>query len=474
MINKLKVTALRLFQTRDELTFRNIRGSLWPVFLIFPLSVIMGDLRYFDLGITMAGFESYELMLYPLGLGWLVLAFTPKNHVLPLLRAAAMICAVLLPLQIFTPSPIGQLAFFMGFQFLNGICAAAAFYLFCFVLNNVERLFGMIIIQFYYGFYYTIWRAFPAVQELGITWVAAVVMVAYIVVVFACRMPREETSTCSDGKESGVPFVIGLAVVYYMIMCMINYIEWMEESVSSLAFGIGSFASIALIIFIQVLSNRNALYIWLLFLALSLLGLGILIYDSHKTMLLGSFAYGLGDGLGYIIIYYICAGTIKQSKSLKMFRLFCFIMFASYFIISGIFSQAFTNYAGPNHFLAFGVVLVLCSVCFILVPLMQKKLFEVNWTDGQHLRDMAEYSDSLSEIKKIDKKNELNLTDREQEMFTLLLSDTSPKEIAYNLMISYNTVNFHIKNLYRKLGIQSRTELFSKFSPTSGQIPPSP
>jgi hypothetical protein len=47
----------RLFQTRDELSFRNIRGGLWPVLLVFPLSVIIGDLRYFDLKISLAAGE---------------------------------------------------------------------------------------------------------------------------------------------------------------------------------------------------------------------------------------------------------------------------------------------------------------------------------------------------------------------------------------------------------------------------------
>jgi len=57
----------------------------------------------------------------------------------------------------------------------------------------------------------------------------------------------------------------------------------------------------------------------------------------------------------------------------------------------------------------------------------------------------------------------LNLTAREQEIVTLLLKGTAPKEIAYNLKIGNPTVNFHIKNLYRKLEIQSRAELFAKF-----------
>jgi len=55
------------------------------------------------------------------------------------------------------------------------------------------------------------------------------------------------------------------------------------------------------------------------------------------------------------------------------------------------------------------------------------------------------------------------LTSREREVFNLLLTDKPPKEIASFMKVSYYTVDFHRKNLYRKLGIQSRTELFAKY-----------
>ena len=51
------------------------------------------------------------------------------------------------------------------------------------------------------------------------------------------------------------------------------------------------------------------------------------------------------------------------------------------------------------------------------------------------------------------------MTLREQEIFTMLLTDKAPKEIAYNMKISYDTFLYHQKNLYRKLGIHSRVEL---------------
>jgi len=59
--------------------------------------------------------------------------------------------------------------------------------------------------------------------------------------------------------------------------------------------------------------------------------------------------------------------------------------------------------------------------------------------------------------------NEPGLTTRENEVFSMLLTGLNPKEIAYSLNVSYYTIDFHRKNLYRKLGIHSRVELFTRF-----------
>jgi DNA-binding CsgD family transcriptional regulator len=460
----LGAAVTKLFQTRDELSFRNIRGGLWPALLIFSLSVIMGNLRYYDHSIALAGFGTNELTFFLLGLGWLIVTLIPKQFIILLLRLAAVISACFLPFLIFMPLGPGRFALYMAFMFFNGLNSACAFYLFCFALNNVERLAGMALIQLYYGFYYTTLEAFPVVHMAANTWGGAVAMAAYLVTAFLYRPKRQEINTSGDGEESGVPFVIGLSVVHYMIMCMSNYIEWAENGVSGLAFGLGTFASIGLVLVIQLLKGRSALYIWLMFLVLSLFGLGVLLYDNHVTFISGSFAYGLGDSLGYIIICYMCAGAIKRSRSLRMFRLYCFVCFLEYFIISGIFSLYFNYFEESNRFLAFGVVLVLVSLCLLFLPLIQKRLFDANWTDGLYLRDMEEYSQPLAETEAINAKDSLNLTAREKEVFTMLLTGKAPKEIAHTLKISYDTVLFHQKNLYRKLGIQSRAELFSRYS----------
>lgn len=56
-----------------------------------------------------------------------------------------------------------------------------------------------------------------------------------------------------------------------------------------------------------------------------------------------------------------------------------------------------------------------------------------------------------------------NLTEREKEILLLLMKGLSYKEIASHIFISVETLNTHIKNIYRKLKVHSRSELASRF-----------
>lgn len=50
------------------------------------------------------------------------------------------------------------------------------------------------------------------------------------------------------------------------------------------------------------------------------------------------------------------------------------------------------------------------------------------------------------------------LTKREKEVFTLLVSNKSTKEIAKELGISEKTVRNHISNAMQKLGVKGRAQ----------------
>ena len=54
--------------------------------------------------------------------------------------------------------------------------------------------------------------------------------------------------------------------------------------------------------------------------------------------------------------------------------------------------------------------------------------------------------------------NKSILTKREKEVFTLLISNKTTKEIAKHLGISEKTVRNHISNTMQKLGVKGRSQ----------------
>ena len=55
------------------------------------------------------------------------------------------------------------------------------------------------------------------------------------------------------------------------------------------------------------------------------------------------------------------------------------------------------------------------------------------------------------------------LSARELEVFDYLLSDKTLSMIAEELVISYSSVHFHCKNIYRKLNLSSRRQLLMTY-----------
>ncbi len=62
-----------------------------------------------------------------------------------------------------------------------------------------------------------------------------------------------------------------------------------------------------------------------------------------------------------------------------------------------------------------------------------------------------------------------SFSEREKEVIELLLQGKSNKQIALSLAISQNTVEYHLKNIYKKLGVSSRIEAVLQLGKSVGE-----
>ncbi len=59
--------------------------------------------------------------------------------------------------------------------------------------------------------------------------------------------------------------------------------------------------------------------------------------------------------------------------------------------------------------------------------------------------------------------SQYDLTHRQKQVAALLLAAKTRRQIAGELKLSESTVKMHVGELYKKLGINSRAELFLRF-----------
>lgn len=82
--------------------------------------------------------------------------------------------------------------------------------------------------------------------------------------------------------------------------------------------------------------------------------------------------------------------------------------------------------------------------------------------NGLIARKILEYIPKNAAAQKVPDLDAYNLTKREKEILQLLIDGLSYKEIAATCFISIDTINSHIRKIYSKLDIHSRSEIAAR------------
>ncbi|MEI0608857.1 LuxR C-terminal-related transcriptional regulator [Brachyspira pilosicoli] len=302
-------------------------------------------------------------------------------------------------------------------------------------------------------------------------------------------------------------FVIGFSTIFYSIVYyIIERVLWLKYYIIFLfTFGILIFIRTIRLITLLTLpsftSNNifNMLYFFILTLAMALMLYFIpaFLYRFLKIK------WSIKTNLSYLIlsVFYFVLSIIGILTSFNIYILSSMIFYISIFYLLVI---GFLNYKNIEDKTIKFIVKVLGIITILIYPVLiyqliiyRKDFMNINsidvtlmlfytWWNLVMLGYLLWYfismiksnnnriSDSLCEKNdesdnniKLEEKievNDFNLTKREKQILSYLLSGKTNKEISLIFDISLNTVNNHVANIYYKSGVKNRVELVNKFS----------
>ena len=110
------------------------------------------------------------------------------------------------------------------------------------------------------------------------------------------------------------------------------------------------------------------------------------------------------------------------------------------------------------------ISLALICVTLVILPILHRSFSKLLMSGKSDMPVAQPMESGINVFSAMDDAD--MLTERERQIVALLLKGRTYKLIAAELYLSENTVKTHVKNIYAKLNVSSRAELFNKFDPS--------
>ena len=460
----LLVSLLSLLRSRDNINIRNVRFDHIQYMLIFSLALVFEDMQgaLFSDSVRLFGLDAMTHMgsAYCIGAGVLFALTNVKNMAVAARIFAAFTAAAFIP-WLFMPENLLSLILAILFMFGLGGCAACAAFAYAFALNNTERLLGAAAVSFFFALNQI---------DAGLSFISGFFNRFYLTSLVAGTLIclfLYKTDDFSEAERrpkaklnSAHKLMLYFFIAHYFVEIFYTYLPGASMPKAMVANGAVGILVVVLTVALQFITKRS---VWnmcnLFFLAMICTYMLYFSPEGSAFRHAARFIHGF-EQMGYIAAYYLLGCVFKKYGDFHIFRL-CVVTILPSSILSYIIPGIFATYAPDLLPHAATITSGIIFIIFILLsPAYSKHLFYAEWSDDFYSTDMTNDADKR---KQSDILEGLGLSPREKEIAALLLCGRSAKQIAEELGITINTANFHIKNLYKKLNIGSRSELFARF-----------
>jgi DNA-binding CsgD family transcriptional regulator len=412
------------------------------------------------MGVTVAGISGSIITSAFYGLASLAVMLLWSERFKPLIRISVIVSLVgFIP---FAFLPTGNIRFIFAIIAFIGLGGAvtSARCGFAFAINNSERLVGIIIMYFACAFI----RCINTDTASELIW-AKILPVAVLTAMCICLLMFKETDfEVKESSDKNDTKGLYWAFAYFIVYFVIDGYIWgtVDSDVGNasryllaglLISGVILFAGLAWFK-LKVWHLWNATFIFAITMAV------ITAFGEKIGSLEPQYFFSGLSVIGWPLCIYMLACAQRRFASYKLLKK-CTVVFVLLSPVCYMTDDIIEDfYPSLMPIATLVVVLALVVGLLILSPFSFKYLFSSEWIKQISDNDMEIIKEKIEQI---DRFGKYNLTARQKEIAMLLLAAKTRRQIAGELGVSESTVKNHTSELYKKLGINSRVELFRIF-----------
>ncbi len=465
-LSKLLLSLHNLLSARELLSLRNIRADHLHYFFAFPIAMTFVNVQDFFLhsGTELFGMTYTTVTFMAFVLGAIVMfSISDKENISAISKLSASISIAGFIPWLFLPG--GNASLICSLVFMAGVggCVSSSSFSYVFMLNNAERFFGsalmILLIQFIdlYGKFLSI----PLVTRK----IIAFVMIGSLCV---CILLSRKRDYAGAGENVGRKFdpsvwlALYIFLSYFAIRITGFYSPAFAPPQGAQLWGLLSLVLTLFCISLQAIFKRSVWTLCNVFFITS-----IMAYVMWYTELPeAAFLLSELKELGFLISLYLVGCVTNKFCDFRMHkRLILLSMAACGILYVGI---DVLHMMMPTQTIAVITAAILFAVFLLLSPAFSQFLFFADWSKEfrlTHMSSPAEIALSSSESKRKARfsLDDTNLSPREKQVVILLLRGMTLRQAAPELGLTFSTVSTYSKSIYKKLGINSRSELFILF-----------
>jgi len=451
-----------LWKKGDGIAISDIRPGRLVYALAYAFELILYSVRevFFQIDTPLFGLPGNMAVYIGHMLGSLVIMLLWSEHFRHLIWVSVgVMLAGFAPLLL---QPAGTTRLICGVVAMAGLggavtCARCGY---AFAANNAERLIGIFVASL--G---SVGVFMLDVLHVGGRLAGILLPVLPLVLLVTCLLSfresdlevRKETSR-ADNK--GLYWALAFMMAFMGAEGYITGLVHTQHRTGYLLFIAGFFVS-ACILFVTLIVRRIPIWhLWTLFFVLAVTAAILAVTAPQLGSALPYHLFcGLAD-FGWPLSLYMLACAQRRFASYRLLKR-CTVIFILFSPLTTL-SSGFVKAGFPSFFPAAALVYVLTMLFLFLLtlPYSYRHLFSVIWISDFNKSDM----DLLREkVEEADRFSGYGLTPRQREVAVLLLAAKTRRQISGELKLSESTVKMHTSDLYRKLGINSRVELFRLF-----------